>query len=183
MTKKIISKVDAIVFLKNYDASSLVHAEVEILNISNESTQFIKAKDKIIIALIKIDESKSSDEYNRVLTENENIWQTFNVPPTRAVPVCQMAELDTESEECKKVKERLQGLSITSTGFEELKLAVKLCVDNEKNKLIKEHWCHFKIKLIKFTDRLFTQLEQNLELIYENIYGEYNLFFLCNDGY
>ncbi len=77
----------------------MVHAEVEILNISNESNQFIKAKDKIIVALTKIDECKSSDEYYHVLAENENVWGTVNVPPTRVVPVCQMAELDLKNEE------------------------------------------------------------------------------------
>jgi hypothetical protein len=55
-------------------------------------------------------------------------------------------------------------LSIASTGFEELKLAVKSCVEKAKNKVIKERCSDLKIKLKKFTDRLFTQLEDHIKI-------------------
>ena len=154
--------VDSILIAKNYSEPDLVQSEFEILKINDESNPYIKPKDKIIVALTKCDKADSERQFKELIHMHRDKWEAFDVPPTRIVRVCSLAELKREAEEYCNAKANLDKWQGT-TGFVELKSAVKDCVKNSRDKLIKDRCDKLKNNLKMFTDNLLKRLESNFK--------------------
>ena len=164
LTRAKIASVDSILYAKQFASPDLVDSEIEILKISDASNPYIKAKDKIIVALTCCDLVNSPHEYNSLALQHHNAWKSFGVIPSRIVPVCAIAELNPGSTESDTVKMRLEALNSGSTGFMELKAAVKSCVEESRNKIIKDRCDELKNKLKEFTGRLFQLIKTDYNI-------------------
>jgi hypothetical protein len=164
LTRTKIATVDSILYAKQFASPDLVDSEIEILKISDASNPFIKAKDKIIVALTCCDVVNSPHEYNDLTSQHVNAWKAFDVIPSRIIPVCSIAELNPGSTESENVKMRLENLNSGKTGFRELKAAVKSCVEDSRNKIIQDRCDELKNKLKEFTGRLFQLIKADYSI-------------------
>jgi hypothetical protein len=127
-TKVKIAQADAILYAKQFRFPDLVDCEIEILKISDVNNPFIKAKDKIIVALTNCDMASSSREYNELVNKNHKAWKSNGIPHERVIPCCSLAELNPNSDTSTKVIMSLKLVNGGLTGFKELKNAVDQCV-------------------------------------------------------
>ena len=132
LTKAKIGSVDAILYAKQFCSPDLVDCELEILKISDLNNPFIKAKDKIIVALTNCDLANSSREYQELINSNRKAWKTHGLTDSKIIPVCSLAELKESSNEAAKVEMCLQNLNGGDSGFTNLKEAVNQCVLDAK---------------------------------------------------
>ena len=163
-TRSKIASVDAILYAKQFASPDLVDSEIEILKISDTSNPYVKAKDKIIVALTCFDAVNSSREYNSVLKQHQNAWEAFGVLSSRIAPVCSIAELNSGTIESENVKSRIKSLSSDGTGFEKLKSAVKSCVEDSRNKLSKERCEKLKEKIKDISSRWFDLIKTDFNI-------------------
>ena len=165
-TRAKIASVDSILYAKQFASPDLVDSEIEILKISDSSNPYIKAKDKIIVALTCCDVVNSPHEYNDLKFQHQNAWKGFGVISSRIVPVCAIAELNSSSAESETVQMRLETLNSGKTGFTELKSAVKACVEDARNKIIKDRCDELKNKVKELSGRLFqlVKTDYNIDL-------------------
>lgn len=99
LTKEKIASVDAILLTKQFCSPDLVDCEIEILKISDLNNPFIKAKDKIIVALTNCDLANSSREYQELINSNLKAWKVHSLNRSRVIPICSLAELNKNSNE------------------------------------------------------------------------------------
>jgi hypothetical protein len=71
----------------------LVDCELEILKITDSNDQYLKAKDKIVVALTNCDQATSAKDYANLIESNYRAWKTYEINESRVIPVCSLAEL------------------------------------------------------------------------------------------
>ena len=155
LTKAKIASVDAILYAKQFCSPDLVDCELEILKISDLNNPFIKAKDKIIVALTNCDLANSSREFSELINSNRKAWRVNGIAESRLVPVCSLAELKQNSAEAIKVHMSLQNLNGGDTGFIVLKEAVNQCVQDSKYMVASDRCDDIKNKSKDFINKLF----------------------------
>ena len=131
-TKAKIASADAILYAKQFRFPDLVDCELEILRISDVNNPFIKAKDKIIVALTNCDMASSSREYDELVNKNHKAWKSNGIPSDRVIPCCSLFELSPSSDTSTRVVLSLKMVNGGQTGFKELRQAVdQLVVDSK----------------------------------------------------
>jgi hypothetical protein len=171
LTKEKIKSVDAILFAKLFRQPDLVEPEIDILSISEKSNQYIKFNDKIIVALTCCDLVSSPQEYNDLVAKNNTAWNEWQVNPSRIIPICSIAELNSDSIAKKTVMTKLQSLNNGRTGFLELKNAVRLCVEESRNNLAMNRCSKLKERIVEFNRRLSAIIKfiYNIDFKNENL--------------
>ena len=92
-TKLKIAKVDAVLYAKKFIEPDLVDCEIEILKITDLNDPFLKAKDKIVVALTNCDQAVSSKDFKSLTYSNYRAWKSYDIYESRVIPVCSLAEL------------------------------------------------------------------------------------------
>jgi hypothetical protein len=178
-TKAKIASVDALLFATEFRKPDLTDSETQMLEISDQKNPQIKTKDKIIVACTQSDKANSAHEYRTLITHNQTSWGQFDVPRDRVIPVCALAELNTNTEESQNAKDILKKLNSTgNTGFLELKNAVKLCVENSRNAVAETHCNELKNSLKIMVNRVMQLVKNdfNIDSKTEIKYKEFNDF-------
>ena len=129
-TKSKIASSDSVLYAKRFEDPSLIDSEMEILKICDSTNPFVKAKDKLIVALTKCDKAGSSQQYDRLMNQNLKEWKENEIESWRVVPVCSIVELKLNNPETKRALTNLKQNNGGKTGFSELKEAVNKCVKN-----------------------------------------------------
>lgn len=170
-TKQKISHVDAILFASPFKFPSLNDCEIEILELSDKTDQFIDLKDKIVVALTNCDEAGSKEKYNRLLDENKQAWKLKNVPDSRIVPVCSIAErADLNKPELVKAVNNMREFNGGDSGMSRLKETVNQCINDLRYNVSFQRCMEIKNKLndffnsVKDTVKEKYQIDQNTEI-------------------
>ncbi len=155
-TKEKLASVDAILFAKQINSIDLVDSETDILKINDSSNPFTKSKDKIIVVLTNCDAVNSKNDYIELMDKHKKTWELSGVDPSRIISVCSIIESGLLSEEIENVKNKLQLLEIEESigNVTQLKYVVKMCVEESKNKLVKDRCHDLKIKIKDFASQL-----------------------------
>ena len=166
LTKSKIASVDAILFAKQFCSPDLVDCEIEILKISDLNNPFIKAKDKIIVALTNCDLANSMREYQELINRNRKAWKVHGLQHSRVVPVCSLAELNKNSNETAKVQMCLKNLNGGDTGFAGLKEALNQCVLDSKYLVANDRCNEIKNRCKDFVSQMFEfiKLDYNIDV-------------------
>ena len=80
-------------FKKRLTIKDLVDCELEILKITDSNDPYLKAKDKIVVALTNCDQATSSKDYKHLVESNYRAWKAYEINESRVIPVCSLAEL------------------------------------------------------------------------------------------
>jgi hypothetical protein len=153
-TKAKIASVDAILYAKQFCSPDLVDCEMEILKISDSNNPYIKAKDKIIVALTNCDLANSSREYHELVQKNKKAWKINDIPDARIIPVCSLAESSNDSNEAEIVRLRLNSLNNGESGFKELKEAVNQCILDLRYSIAKDRCNEIQNRIQDFSKKL-----------------------------
>jgi GTPase Era involved in 16S rRNA processing len=171
LTKAKIASVDAILYAKQFCSPDLVDCEIEILKISDMNNPFIKAKDKICVALTNCDLANSAKEYQELINSNRKAWRVHGLQNSRIVPVCSLAELNNNnSSETAKVQLSLQNLNGGDTGFKKLKEAVNQCILDAKYLVANDRCNDIKNQCKDFVSQIFECIKQDYNIdIYTDV--------------
>ena len=131
-TKAKIAAADAVLYVKRFIKPTLNECEQEVLQICDSSNKYIKAKDKLIVALTGCDQAGSTQKYNKLVNDNIKIWTENGIEPWRIIPVCALAELESNSPEANRSRYLLKENNGGDSGFGRLKEATRKCVSDAK---------------------------------------------------
>lgn len=162
-TKNKLSKVDCIIYAKRFSTPDLVSPEMELLKLSDNSNPYIKAKDKIVVALTRFDEVISSEEFNEIKIQNEEVWKSHGLLPQQIIPVCARNQMKLEDNDREGLELRLKQLNLADDGFENLKKAVIKCATNLIN-VAYERCNMLKYRMKDESRTLFNVIKENFNL-------------------
>ena len=128
LTSKMLSKADAILFVKDFDTPTFNEAETEILNKSNEMSMYINIRDKMVVALTRIDQTLTRLEYTNLLRSHHNEFEKHQIPENRIIPVCALAAFSEQTAEVKAARKRIGDLKLED-GLKRLKKTTVDCVN------------------------------------------------------
>lgn len=153
-TKAKIASVDAVVYAKKFIEPDLVDCELEILKISDLNDPYLKASDKIVVALTNCDQATSAKDFRNLISSNCRAWQAFSINESRVIPVCSLVELKGNLSEGFKAKNDLESLNNGDTGFATLREAVNKLVADSRNNIARERCNQIKNKIRDFSTSL-----------------------------
>jgi GTPase Era involved in 16S rRNA processing len=169
-TEDKIAAADSVLYVRRFIKPTLVESESEILKICDSTNPYIRAKDKLVVALTGCDQAASAKQYLKLLGDNQKIWKDLNLKMWRLVAVCSLAELPSQSEETKRVKDLLQKNNGGKTGFQELKAAVTKCVSEARIELAKDRFASIpnrvndiSVKILSCTRKEYN-IDENTEI-------------------
>lgn len=160
-----IAAVDAILFAKLFRSPDLVDCEIEILEINDLNNSYIKAKDKLIVALTNCDLAGSAREYNELASKSRKAWKIKDIPESRIIPVCSLAESrNSKTPEQLHALKNLTELNGGKSGFAELKQAVNQCIQDIKYKIALERCNEIKNKIVDLCKSLQEEIKDKYKL-------------------
>lgn len=128
LTSKMVSEADAILFVKEFDKPSFNDAETEILEKSNAMSKYISIRDKMVVALTRVDETLTRRDYTDLLKSHQNMFDKYHIPENRIIPVCALAAFSEETAEVKSARKRIGDLKVDD-GVKLLKKTTVECVN------------------------------------------------------
>lgn len=128
LTSKMLSEADAILFVKEFDKPSFNEAETEILEKSSTMSKYISIRDKMVVALTRIDETLTRKDYTDVLKSHHKVFEKYHITEDRIIPVCALAAFSEETAEVKSARKRIAELKLDD-GMKRLKKTTVECVN------------------------------------------------------
>lgn len=164
-TEAKIAAADAVLYVKRFIKPNLVDSELAILKICDSTNPYIKAKDKLIVALTGGDQAASAKKYEKLLNDNFKIWKEYDLKQWRIVPVCSLAEIASDSDETKRIRMLLEQNNGGKTGFKELKEAVTKCVIDTRVEIANERFACIPNKIKDISTKVFncTRNQYNID--------------------
>ena len=158
-TKAKIAAADAVLYVKRFIKPTLNECEQEVLQICDSSNKYIKAKDKLIVALTGCDQAGSTQKYNKLVNDNVKIWSENGIEPWRIVPVCALAELESNSPEANRARYLLKENNGGDSGFGRLKESTRKCVSDAKLGLAIDRCASMPNKLKDISTKIFGHIK------------------------
>jgi len=158
-TKAKVAAADAVLYVKRFTKPTLNECEQDILQICDSSNKYIKAKDKLIVALTGCDQAGSTQKYNKLINDNLKIWNENGIESWRIVPVCALAELESNSAEVVRARYLLKENNGGDTGFQRIKDATKRCVSDAKLGLASDRCASMPNKLKDISTKIFGRIK------------------------
>lgn len=158
-TKAKIAAADAVLYVKRFIKPTLNECEQDVLQICDSTNKYIKAKDKLIVALTGCDQAGSTQKYNKLVNDNQKIWTENGIEPWRIVPVCALAELESTSAEANRARYLLKENNGGDSGFGRLKEATKKCVSDARLGLAVDRCASIPNKLKDISTKIFGRIK------------------------
>ena len=163
-TRNMIANADAVIYAKKFTTPDLVESELDILEICDSANPYLKAKDKLIVALTCCDEAGSSGKYQKLVSETTRIWREYSIEQSRIIPVCSRAELKQNNPETARSITLLKENNGGRTGFLEIKDAVSNCVTETRINKATERCAGIMNKINDLKTNIFNSIKATLNV-------------------